>query len=643
MASRAASSSLPSSLPLKLTLFSVSCSLSLLWPVSGLAGPPASIEVVLYAAGNYLIPQSASAAATAKLRPQVASAHSAPGSPIVFKGSPPKRRLGLKPFNVRSKSTAKGALHTLAATASTAPVGAADSYTSRFKGISQLEQEEAAYDPSNPNFFGGKQSMQDPANVGLAAGGGYTIQVVSSAIVVTNSNGGRLCAVTELNQFFNLQAGDFLLNPRALYDSGNGRFYVTVSGITAFSPSAFPDLLSYQLIAISKGRNPMAGFYYYYYDTALPSNYHTFLGVDLCPCFASFQTLGFTADSITISAFAVSLDDQSYAGTVLQAISKSELARGKATTNGVRFDGDPTKFNGYLTLSGAYVNESTGDVMGTAFSVQPAHLPPLFNSKADMPPAAYFLSTDAYTALTGSGIELWALTRTSILSSGNNPTAVRLSQVSIPTVGYSWPQPGAQRAGPTPLGTSYGAPLEEIDTGDDRMQQVVYANGLLFGAFTTGTADGSGIFYVAIKPSVDASGQVAGTLVASGIITSPGLSLAYPAISANRKRAVIVYTATGPSTFPSIAYAYIDCTTYAVTKFTAFTGVEPIDGFMGYSQAGYPVTPGIGTVPPVSPFGEYSAAVGDGDGSFWVAGETTPGGPRDMLANWGTVVARLKA
>jgi hypothetical protein len=64
-------------------------------------------------------------------------------------------------------------------------------------------------------------------------------------------------------------------------------------------------------------------------------------------------------------------------------------------------------------------------------------------------------------------------------------------------------------------------------------------------------------------------------------------------------------------------------------------GTKPADGFTGYPQYG-----GNG----VERWGDYSAAVGDTNGTVWTAGEYIPGtfGYPDYLANWGTAVGAVR-
>jgi hypothetical protein len=77
-------------------------------------------------------------------------------------------------------------------------------------------------------------------------------------------------------------------------------------------------------------------------------------------------------------------------------------------------------------------------------------------------------------------------------------------------------------------------------------------------------------------------------------------------------------------------------------------GVGPDDGFSGYAAYG---GGGVGR------WGDYTAAVADEHGNIWVAAEyigqtctfeefaldTTCGGTRSLLANWGTFISRLRS
>jgi hypothetical protein len=64
----------------------------------------------------------------------------------------------------------------------------------------------------------------------------------------------------------------------------------------------------------------------------------------------------------------------------------------------------------------------------------------------------------------------------------------------------------------------------------------------------------------------------------------------------------------------------------------AAAGAGPEDGFTGLVAYG-----GNGT----SRWGDYSAATVDENGTVWLATEYIPGGPRTVLANWGSFITQV--
>ena len=79
-----------------------------------------------------------------------------------------------------------------------------------------------------------------------------------------------------------------------------------------------------------------------------------------------------------------------------------------------------------------------------------------------------------------------------------------------------------------------GGEQPNISTGDDRMQQVVYVDGTLYGAVTTSTADGlrSGIAYWGIKPRWRGS-TLDGKVRTEGTFSVAGNFVAYPSVALN--------------------------------------------------------------------------------------------------------------
>jgi hypothetical protein len=111
-------------------------------------------------------------------------------------------------------------------------------------------------------------------------------------------------------------------------------------------------------------------------------------------------------------------------------------------------------------------------------------------------------------------------------------------------------------------------------------------------------------------------------------------------------RAIVAYTVAGRHIYPSAAYSAIGAQT-GNPQLVA-RGLGPADGFTGY----VPLDPGDGGV---ERWGDYSAATVDASGAIWFATETinqrcsfqqfladtTCGGTRSLLANWGTTIAKL--
>jgi hypothetical protein len=196
------------------------------------------------------------------------------------------------------------------------------------------------------------------------------------------------------------------------------------------------------------------------------------------------------------------------------------------------------------------------------------------------------------------------------------------------------------------------------------MQQVMYANGKLWGALDTavtlGTSNRAGIEWFIVNPTV-------GRLQMHGYLAATGMDFTYPAIGVTASgRGVMAFTATGDSTFPSAGYAPIDAQVgvgaWGVVPGGA--GAAVTDGFTSYKQQ-------VGGNPPRTRWGDYGAAAVDGN-SVWLASEyiasacnyTTWGGPffvggtgdnllgtcagpshgagpRAALGNWSTFISKF--
>jgi hypothetical protein len=197
------------------------------------------------------------------------------------------------------------------------------------------------------------------------------------------------------------------------------------------------------------------------------------------------------------------------------------------------------------------------------------------------------------------------------------------------------------------------------------MQQVMFANGKLWGALDTTVSpetgpSRAGVEWFIVNPS-------AGKLVMQGYLGAAGHDFTYPAIGVTPSgRGVMAFTATGDTLNPSAAYAPIDAQV-GVGAWSVVPGGEGAavdDGFTSYKQQ-------VGGNPPRTRWGDYGAASVDGN-SIWIASEyiahtcdyTTWGGPffvggsgdnllgtcggathgpgtRSALANWSTFISKF--
>jgi hypothetical protein len=272
-------------------------------------------------------------------------------------------------------------------------------------------------------------------------------------------------------------------------------------------------------------------------------------------------------------------------------------------------------------------------------SVQPASTPP---GSAYAPDVEYFLSSfDVNVNKSDSRLALWALSNTHTLDS---PTPnVHLAADVLPMEDYAGGPPAGtpvrQKAGPRPLGEALGEPLPTVNADDDRMQAPTYVNGLLYSALSTGVGSGrsvdrTGVAWFVVLPFAF-GGRVDGAVVNDGYVAAPGgTSLMYPFVGLNQEgQGVIALSLTGPSHYPSFGYVAFNAGgTHGPVRIVR-PGVAPEDGFTCYVAEGF--------APPCR-WGDYSYAVADEAGNLWMAGEDIPG-PRTVLANWGTFVARLPA
>jgi hypothetical protein len=236
---------------------------------------------------------------------------------------------------------------------------------------------------------------------------------------------------------------------------------------------------------------------------------------------------------------------------------------------------------------------------------------------------------------------------------------------------YALPPKATQKAGDSPLrdclndtadtfdvGVPCGAalfglapqnePLAVLDSGDGRMQQVVYSKGTIWGSMGTAMRVNdqarSGVLWVGVQPTWD-HGQLSAETKKSGYVGLKNNDVTYPAIGVTSSgKVVMAATVSGADHYPSAAYIVLNDGKATVT--VASEGVGPQDGFSGTDSLGGGRTR----------WGDYGALAMDGN-TIWMASESIEqtcnfdqfltgaigscGGTRTVLANWGTRISKV--
>ena len=503
---------------------------------------------------------------------------------------------------------------------------------------------------------GGNQFSVEPPDQGMCAGNGYVLEAVNDVLNVFNTSGQSVLPdntatnivggfprdvnhAVDLNSFYGYPAainrstgvrGQFVTDPSCLYDAAVQRWFVVVLTLDTFSNGRYTGK-NHLDIAVSQTPDP-TGFWNIYRipvqdDGSDGTPNHNCQG----PCLGDYPHIGADANGfyITTNEYCFS-GPCGFRAAQIYALSKLQLAAGSGSVTIVQLD----------TLGA--VNAPSGTEPG--FTVWPAQSPGTSSFSLASGGTEYFLSSIAVFEDSGSAnrIVQWTLTNTSSLNSAS--PALSLSNQLIAVNQYGVPpkqqQPGSGTAATTDTPQGYcindtstllfngqsgcwhllfgGEPshtevISRPDSNDSRMQQVMYANGKLWGALDTalnpdGGAQRAGLAWYVLNP-------VAGKVVLQGYLGASGYDFTYPAVGVTPSgRGVIAFTATGDTLDPSSGFAPID----AVVGLGPWnivnggSGAAPDDGFTSYkSQVGNP---------PRTRWGDYGAAAVDGN-SVWIASE----------------------
>lgn len=505
------------------------------------------------------------------------------------------------------------------------------------------------------NASNGNQFSLEPPDQGLCASNDFVLEAINDVVGVYSAQGQNhqlVAGPTALNAFFKLPPsiirstppvyGAFTSDPKCYYDQQTNRWFMTMLEISQNPSTGAFQTPTNEYIAVSHGASPAGQWSIFALDTTNPNGYSD------CPCFGDQPLIGADAYGFYISTNEFPLFTGGFNGAQVYAMSKRALEH--AGPSGTL----PTVVHinvGALPAPG-FPNG------GQWYTLQPAETPPGGEFADAHGGTEYFLSALDFTGTGDNRIATWALSNTRSLDS-HNPD-LTLSHTVIGSEPYAMtatragPFAATQKVGSTPLAdflTANGAgpnPEELLNANDDRMNQVVYANGLLWSGVNTVTADGTvGVAYFIVRPSSEHD-MLAATMVKQGYVTVAGNNVLFPSIAVNPDgHGVITFTLSGPNYYPSAAYAAINAYTGAGDVVISGAGVGPEDGFTGYKAYG-----GSG----VARWGDYSAAAAAPNGSIWTADEyigqtctdaqfnadSTCGGTRTILANWGTFITNVR-
>jgi hypothetical protein len=504
----------------------------------------------------------------------------------------------------------------------------------------------------------GNQFSVEPPDQALCVGNGYVLEAVNDVLNVYDMSGNsQLSFPMDLNTFYGYPAaivrstgvfGPEITDPSCYFDPDTQRWFVVVLTLETIPSGKSAGHLTganHLDLAVSSTPSPLGPFTVY----RIPTEDDGTQGQPNhnCPfCFGDYPHIGADANGFYITTNEFSLSKGTLHGGQIYAISKQALAANAASVNIVHFD---TK-DAALQLDGH-----------PGFTVWPA-TSPAGTYSTDNGGTEFFLSSVAIFSGSDNRLRLWTLSNTQSLSS---TPALALQSAVVNVENYGRPPKSVQEAGDFPLGQCLniatcatnivlGAPDPfapnpeyKLDSNDSRMQQVVYANGKLWGALDTAlminNSNQAGVAYFVLNPHVP-------KVVTQGYIGLAETNLIYPAVGVTPSgRGVIAFTLAGVNDFPGSAYTSLDALAGAGPVSFAQSGAGPADGFSGYAVFNAPN-------PNRPRWGDYGATAFDGD-SLWIASEyiaqtctlaeylTAPvgscGGTRSTLANWATRITKL--
>src|SRR4051794_1798069 len=504
----------------------------------------------------------------------------------------------------------------------------------------------------------GHQFSLEPPDQGLAIGGttqcssGPCVLVAVNNAIAVYTTTGSLLASASMHQFFGFPSevippdgpfGPFLSDPRIYFDSPTKRWFVTELLIERNPANG--DFLPHSavLIAVSRGTSPFSGFVVYGVDTTDDGTGGT-PRHPKCPCFGDQPLTGADANAFWVSTNEFPISGAGFNGAQIYALDKLAMTAGVAANVQHVFQGGPL-------------------AEGISYTVQPSTVPPGGSFADANNGTQYFLSALDFFGTLDNRLAVWAATNTASIHT--TPAISIQNRIVGNTLVYGQPPSAQQPNIPVGqicapnlfmllgcglrdgslFGQAFNVHAPMVDSNDDRMQQTVFANGMLWSTLTTvvKTRNGptrAGGAWFALTPGWNGSTLTA-AFTGGGYVAVNDQSVMFPSIAVNKDgKGAIGFSIVGPGLFPGAGYARVSLAGGATEVKLTARGVFPDDGFTGYPA--FADRDGRG--------GDYSAAVTDASGNIWVANEMIPCdeflGPgngcfRTVLANWGTLVAKI--
>ncbi len=516
----------------------------------------------------------------------------------------------------------------------------------------------------------------EPPDQGLCVGNGYVIDVVNLVLRVYSTKFHPVSpdvSIASLVGFpvagqFNSTAGGYILSdPRCLYDTGTGHWFLSLlylGGPGVFSNSGpFPlKDFAYEIVLASKTSSPLNGWNVYSLDVT-NNPYHSVKyplksKVPVCPCFGDQPLLGADANALIISTNAFPIFTGGFFGAQVYLFNKAAMANGNSFVKMVYFN------------IGQKVNPPDGSCKASQglycfYSVNPATSPTTNSYDTSNGGTAWAMSSLDFTGAGDNRIAVWSFSDTSSLNTAQPKVLLSLRLGQNLEFYYN---PGflvPQKKGPIPLGNvffsynpnppvfgcKYKCPEGGLaSNGDGMWDTVVYAQGALWGAINTLVNEAPPSFvpsyHMGVAFWVVNAADKHVSLANQGYVAAENEELLFPSIGVGPwGQGVMAFALTGKDYFPSTAYAYVNRNSGGSggsTIFVADLGKSPQDGFTEYQF--------FQTIFYRPRWGDYSWAVWSngrvyfsteyiqhpncGNGAF--LSDPTCGGTRDPFANWGT-------